>query len=272
LQKSIDPPDKIVVENIFPRYVRCSFIPRQEKPRAAIHSVADVYYLCSAGLGERFSVPRHLICNCDLLRVERLQNINYRNLILAGYTALRNVLAVELGCRNSEIKFETDAGGKPLISGNPFFFNVSHSRNGFAFAVTRDAGVGIDLEEMNRKINFEPIIRRFFGCREAAYIERKKQLSASRFFLLWTRKESLLKLLGTGLSEDLTHIEVFSRVNFIDRNSYSGLEKVHVPDNCYIYSARIGESYISVSLQAPCNIRFHHVERTEFEQGWLKED
>jgi phosphopantetheinyl transferase len=258
-----------VVENIFPRYVRCSFIPCQEKQRAVIHSVADVYYLCSAGLGEGFSVPRQLIFDSDLLKVERLQNINYRNLILAGYTALRDVLSVELGCRNSEIKFETDPGGKPLISGNPIFFNVSHSRNGFAFAVTRDAGVGIDLEEMNRKINFEPIIRRFFGCREAAYIERQKKLSANRFFLLWTRKESLVKLLGTGLSEDLTHIEVYRRVNFIDRNLYPDLEKVTVPDNCFIYSAGIGESYISVSLPAPCSIRFHEVGRKEFEQGRL---
>lgn len=193
----------------------------------------------------------------DRQKAASLQNAEYRNFILSGYAFLRRVLARKIGCKPDEIQYGKAKGGKPFVTGNPLFFNISHTRNEFVFSVSSKLSCGIDIEEFSRKINFEPVIKRFFSSAEVAYILKGRSSAALRFFLLWTRKESLLKLLGTGMTEDLTKLEVHKRVNICDRRKYSGLRNVSVPDQIYIYSAKTENSFISLALPCKADITFH---------------
>lgn len=82
--------------------------------------------------------------------------------------------------------------GKPYFEHGKYF-SVSHSGNIAVLAVSDDE-IGIDIERL-RKPN-ERIIRRCFTEAEAEFAEKSNQ----NFTRIWTEKEAVLKLLGTGFS------------------------------------------------------------------------
>lgn len=81
-------------------------------------------------------------------------------------------------------------------------FNLSHSKNGIAVAIN-DQPVGIDIESFHH-IDL-PLIRRTMNDDEISEINRSANPSQA-FIQLWTRKEAVLKLEGTGLVNDLHHV------------------------------------------------------------------
>ena len=79
--------------------------------------------------------------------------------------------------------------GKPLTQGKNF--NVSHSENYVMLAESENA-IGVDIEELRDDITSDLI--------EAGFTKREKSCignSPLRFYILWTRKENLLKCIGT---------------------------------------------------------------------------
>lgn len=90
--------------------------------------------------------------------------------------------------------------GKPSIAGYPeIHFSISHCQRAIAVAVS-DSPVGIDVESfrkaddalLHRTMNEEEIrMVEASDCRERTFIE------------LWTRKEAVFKLIGTGITDDI---------------------------------------------------------------------
>jgi 4'-phosphopantetheinyl transferase len=66
-------------------------------------------------------------------------------------SALRSILAAELGCRGDEVDFGEEDRGKPFAlvrdSPAPISFNVSHSGRHGLIAFARRGRVGVDVEE-----------------------------------------------------------------------------------------------------------------------------
>ena len=94
------------------------------------------------------------------------------------------------------------AGGKPSLEGFPdIHFNLSHCPKCVCCAVS-DFPVGIDVEQ----IQFDGDLLDFAFNEE----ERQAILAASspavEFTRLWTMKESLLKLTGEGMSDDIRDV------------------------------------------------------------------
>ncbi|MFZ5950920.1 MAG: 4'-phosphopantetheinyl transferase family protein, partial [Candidatus Rifleibacteriota bacterium] len=58
---------------------------------------------------------------------------------------------------------------------------------------------GIDIECSARKVDFQPILRRFFSEEEIASWQLQPD-PVSAFFRGWTRKEAFLKATGVGIS------------------------------------------------------------------------
>lgn len=99
--------------------------------------------------------------------------------------------------------FEYASHGKPRIKGmEDVHFNMSHCRNAVAVAV-HDSEVGIDVEA-RRKVS-DLLINKACNAEE-----RQLVLSAAdptmEFLRLWTRKESMVKFTGTGLTVDIPSI------------------------------------------------------------------
>lgn len=94
--------------------------------------------------------------------------------------------------------------GKPYIRYVPWYYNLSHSGDYVALAIS-DAPVGIDIQQ--KRPYTDSLVKRFFSEVEATvYESAKKQLFRDRetlFYTLWCRKEAYGKLLGTGLTEDV---------------------------------------------------------------------
>ena len=91
--------------------------------------------------------------------------------------------------------------GKPCLEEYPdLHFNLSHCHTGVAAIVSTDGEVGIDIES-RRKIK-EALIHKVCSDDEAAAIAAADDPELL-FLHLWTRKEALLKQIGTGIDRDL---------------------------------------------------------------------
>ena len=78
---------------------------------------------------------------------------------------------------------------------------MSHCRRGIACAIS-DRSVGVDIEEIQFDSDFAATV---LNDSEMASVKASDR-PAEAFTALWTRKESCLKLLGTGLADGLRDI------------------------------------------------------------------
>ena len=87
--------------------------------------------------------------------------------------------------------------GKPVYEDK--FFNISHSFGKVVFALS-SANIGIDIEKIR---DAEPnLIDYVSNEEEKKYIDG----DSTKFFEIWTSKESLVKCIGTGLENDLKNV------------------------------------------------------------------
>jgi 4'-phosphopantetheinyl transferase len=105
------------------------------------------------------------------------------------------------------IRFVTTEHGKPLVDAPAeaagLFFNLSHSGEFAAIAISRTAPVGIDIEH-HRSFNTAELAERYFSLSEREWLARLSPAEALRgFYRLWTVKEAVLKAHGHGLSVPL---------------------------------------------------------------------
>ena len=78
-------------------------------------------------------------------------------------------------------------------------FSISHCKNAIAVALS-DRPVGVDVESFRHAE--EPLLKRTMNPDEQLEV-RTAANSAEAFTRLWTRKEAVLKLRGTGLVDNL---------------------------------------------------------------------
>lgn len=125
-----------------------------------------------------------------------------KRLCVLAYQLLKRGLAEVYGIRENPV-FEYNEHGKPMIVGHPeIFFNLSHCKEA-AICVVSDQPVGVDVESV-RSFN-ESLVRYTMNEAEVEEIESAED-QAIAFIRLWTMKESALKLIGTGISNDLKQV------------------------------------------------------------------
>ena len=101
-------------------------------------------------------------------------------------------------------RFERPDGGRPEIeapAGSRLRFNLSHTRELVACAVTIDADVGVDVELESPHADLVPLAETVFSEAEfAAFRGLPPELRRERFYATWTLKEAYLKARGLGLA------------------------------------------------------------------------
>jgi 4'-phosphopantetheinyl transferase len=108
-----------------------------------------------------------------------------------------------------------------------FDFNISHSGNRVIACATLTGKVGIDIELMKPvDLNYDD----YFTPAEQQQI-RAAQNPDDGFFRYWTRKEAVLKAIGTGVYTPLLNIDVSA-----DEVSYQG-------ETYYLSAIDIGAAY-----------------------------
>jgi 4'-phosphopantetheinyl transferase len=62
--------------------------------------------------------------------------------------------------------------------------------------------LGVDIERIKHQFGYRDIAAQYFSAPEVAFINGA-EMPTEAFFLLWTRKEALLKACGTGIDDNL---------------------------------------------------------------------
>lgn len=134
-------------------------------------------------------------------RASRFHFDIHRSRFIAARAMLRTILGAYLGQAPEQLTFAYSKHGKPILTGFPLHFNLSHAESGALLALTRAAPVGTDLEKVRPMADMLEITRRFFSPMEArALADLPVDEMSEAFFRVWTRKEAFVKATGEGLS------------------------------------------------------------------------
>jgi len=158
-----------------------------------------------------------------------------------------------------KVVFSCNVNNKPFIQGDPLYFNLSHIRDGFAFSISENLYTGIDIEKEDRNIDFRSIVRHFFSKNEHNFIFGTDSNPIYNFLLLWTRKEALLKAIGTGIVDNLRQIEVCERKNIVYRSTFGNRISKSVSDRHFIYSWILTDYYLSMAVPQKAEIKLNKI-------------
>ncbi len=137
-------------------------------------------------------------------RAQRFKNESDRRRNIGAYALLVHSVTELLGGEDlsDRLNISETADGKPYFTDIPVCFNISHSKDRIAVALSPQK-VGCDVESGRRKgLN---IAKRFFAAEEYALLsdisdEDERSLEFAR---LWTLKEAVVKCCGEGIRHEL---------------------------------------------------------------------
>ena len=135
----------------------------------------------------------------------RNEALRYKHLFgqfacLKSWLMLKELLK-PLGITN--LKMDQNEHGKPYLTHHPeVHFNLSHCKNGIAVVVDLSP-IGIDIESFRR--DNLALVRKTMNPAEAEWI-RSSSDPVEAFTQYWTKKEAVVKLRGTGITDDLHHV------------------------------------------------------------------
>jgi 4'-phosphopantetheinyl transferase len=167
---------------------------------------------------------------------------------ITAHGTLRNILAKYLHQSPGAIRFLEGANKKPCLinqAESNLFFNISYAGDWILLAVA-NLEIGVDVETINPRLDYLEITQKNFSAEEADYINADN--STERFFLLWTRKEALLKATGKGLDDYLKLIPGLDGIHLIQNDIISS------GNNWQVSSFKIMDRYIaSIAINSPAN-------------------
>lgn len=117
---------------------------------------------------------------------------------LKSYLMLADLLRSEFGI--GEFSLSIGGHGKPYLADrSDVHFSISHCRSAIAVAVS-DSPIGVDVEAF-RSFSDGLLDKSMNPSEKAAILASEEPQEA--FASLWTRKEAVFKLLGTGITDNL---------------------------------------------------------------------
>jgi 4'-phosphopantetheinyl transferase len=136
-------------------------------------------------------------------RLDRFRRPADRARYLAAHALVRLVLAATVGTPAAALVFDRTCRcgaqhGKPVLPGGPGF-SLTHAGDLVGVAVHPDGAVGLDVEQVRELGDLTAMAAHVCSPQESAP-------DADAFFALWTRKEALLKAVGTGLATPMSAI------------------------------------------------------------------
>jgi len=144
-----------------------------------------------------------MLCASERERAARFVFDIHRRRFVAARAGLRRVLGLCLDRDPAGLAFDYTDRGRPslrLAAHPDFDFNLAHSGN-LALVALSSRRVGVDVERLREMENALAIARRFFSPREVGALKRlAEDARAQGFFNAWTRKEAVIKAVGTGLA------------------------------------------------------------------------
>ncbi|NLJ08166.1 MAG: 4'-phosphopantetheinyl transferase superfamily protein [Sphingobacteriales bacterium] len=133
---------------------------------------------------------------------------------------------------------QQDSHNKPFIDlhNHQFFFNISHTSDIVAVAVSSSDEVGIDIEAGANTKGFRLVMNSYFTENEK-YVILNSASPENVFKQIWSRKEAVVKLLGGQLLDQIKSFDV-SKESYIFEEKLIPLQ----PEIIYLHSFELGEN------------------------------
>jgi 4'-phosphopantetheinyl transferase len=111
----------------------------------------------------------------------------------------------------ADVDYTVSPDGKPEPAGGRPRVSATRSDGVALYAVSDQAAIGVDLEQIRADVDLDAMAERFFSCDErAAYFATPADRRSTAGFACWTRKEAWAKAEGSGLVFPLTELEVWA--------------------------------------------------------------
>jgi 4'-phosphopantetheinyl transferase len=193
-------------------------------------------------------------------RATRFVGARDREQFIVGRARLRQILASYLALPPETMRFSYGKHGKPLLSRYPHApsFNLSHSGDLAALAVSGCGAVGIDVEQL-REVGTE-IGQRFFTDNENAILARlsgRRRIEA--FFRCWTRKEAVVKANGKGLMGGLQLFDVQLARDATSRPLHIGMDRPDARPKWSLYDLALDAGFVgALAVSETTRARLQH--------------
>ncbi len=160
----------------------------------------------------RFGSMFDLLSEEERSRARRFRYLADTRRYVLSHVVLRLLLSRYCQRHPASLRFVRGPWGKPLIDSPDvprlLHFNLSHSADFAAIAVSHCSPVGIDIEQISDACDPEDVVRVFTPGEAASLRATPVALRQAAFFRCWTRKEAYLKARGDGLCFDPARFEV----------------------------------------------------------------
>lgn len=109
----------------------------------------------------------------------------------------------------SELRFRTDAGGKPWLETSHIAFSLSHTQGLAVVATSFDGDIGVDAESITSSFTPGPDLVKLGVLSATELAQILNNHDPQRTFLEhWTAKEAISKAIGCGLSMPFSDIVI----------------------------------------------------------------
>jgi 4'-phosphopantetheinyl transferase len=149
----------------------------------------------------------------ELDRANRMLRPGDRTHFLNAHSAVRHILSKYTKASPNSLQFDISVMGKPSLNpkrlGLVPAFNLSHSEGIGVLAVSARAQIGVDIEVDRHMEDLQDLAARIMTPAETRdFLQMGEAEQRAAFYSLWTRKESLLKAIGCGLSKTPAEVEL----------------------------------------------------------------
>lgn len=164
-----------------------------------------------------------LLSSDEIARAGRLRFDRDRRRFIVARGVLRTILGEYLGVSPRSIRFRYEPGGKPGLAARRQGTTTSHARHSLTFnlshagdlalvAVGWRCRIGVDIEQALLEFDTSDLEQHCLAPSEIATLSVMGTAARRRaFFQCWTRKESYLKGVGTGIAIPLDAIAIEPR-------------------------------------------------------------
>lgn len=153
--------------------------------------------------------PKLLADDGERARAARYLNPTARDAFIACRVVLRHAVAAATGLDTEALALPPLPTGKPVFTARAagIHFSITHSGGYGLVALSPDCPLGIDLEEIRPLRDVEALARKAFTPQEVDALARL-DFAPRAFFACWTRKEAVVKALGSGIALGFRHFTV----------------------------------------------------------------
>lgn len=148
-------------------------------------------------------------------RAQRLRPATHRARWVVAHAIQRVELAAFLGCHPDRVRYQHSQAGRPSLFPEPdghahADFNISHSGDVLLMGIAACGCIGVDVEawatasDPDREPLWETLSEG-----EARWVAAQPDPYAA-FVRLWTRKEAIVKAVGSGLPDELASLNALS--------------------------------------------------------------